>query len=245
MAYQYDSQFMSYTSLSSRRSAQIVTGLVTDWLNIQSVLDIGCARGVWLSAWREAGVDDVYGLDGAYVDQNSLVIPAASFLPSDLSRSIDLHKTFDLVQSLEVAEHIAQASANTFVDNMVRHSNGIILFSAAPPGQGGEHHVNEQPYDYWREKFAKHGYVACDCIRPRLANTRDVSFWYRYNTILYVNSSHLSKLPADIRDSVVAEGTRIRDRSPAWFKLRKTFVRILPPRVHAWLARLKANVMSE
>ena len=47
--------------------------------------------------------------------------------------------------------------ADTFVQNLVRHASGAILFSAAPPGQGGEFHVNEQPYEYWRGKFQRCG----------------------------------------------------------------------------------------
>jgi hypothetical protein len=34
----------------------------------------------------------------------------------------------------------------------------MVLFSAAPPGQGGEHHVNERTYEFWRGLFARHGY---------------------------------------------------------------------------------------
>ena len=54
----------------------------------------------------------------------------------------------------------ASASAAGFVDNLVRHGD-VILFSAAVPHQGGEHHVNEQPPEYWRELFARPGLRRC------------------------------------------------------------------------------------
>ena len=68
----------------------------------------------------------------------------------------------------------------------MKHAGRFILFSAAVPGQGGEHHVNEQPYDYWRKRFAEAGFTAYDFVRPRIAADNGISFWYRYNIILFV-----------------------------------------------------------
>ena len=70
-----------------------------------------------------------------------------------------------LVQSLEVAEHLPASAAEQFVDNLVAHS-AVVLFSAATLGQGGEHHVNERPYSYWRDLFSDRGYLMFDLIRP-------------------------------------------------------------------------------
>ena len=120
------------------------------------MVDFGCAEGVWLSAWRDAGVQDVLGLDGDYVDRRRLLIPQERFHAVDLSQPIDLGRRFDLAQSLEVAEHLPAAAARHFVATITRHSS-LALFSAAPPGQGGAHHVNEQPYGYWRDLFAEIG----------------------------------------------------------------------------------------
>ena len=33
-----------------------------------------------------------------------------------------------------------------------------VIFSAATPGQTGDHHVNEQPYHYWTQLFKGFGY---------------------------------------------------------------------------------------
>jgi hypothetical protein len=35
-----------------------------------------------------------------------------------------------------------------FVYCLARHARRFVLFSAAPPGQGGEFHVNERPFEY-------------------------------------------------------------------------------------------------
>jgi len=244
MSHQYNTDFMSYADRTSRYAAQTVAALLRGWFPIGSLLDVGCAKGTWLSVWRDTGTGDIHGVDGDYVGRDAIVIPADCFSARDLSQRFELSRSFDLVQSLEVAEHIQASSADIFVDNLVRHANGLILFSAAPPGQGGEFHVNEQPYGYWREKFARRDYIACDCIRPRLADDGQVSFWYRYNTLLYVHKGRLSTIPDEVRASVVPPDAPIRDVSPQWFKLRKAVVRLLPDVTKEWLARSKAKRFS-
>ena len=244
MQYSYDSRFMDYADRSSRYSAQTVSTLLRKVLTINSVLDVGCAKGTWLSAWHEAGVNEIMGVDGSYVATNELVIPPDRFAAADLAQPIDLQRTFDLVQSLEVAEHIRPEAADQFVENLVRHSAGIVLFSAAPPGQGGEFHVNEQPYEYWREKFRAHGFTAYDYIRPLIAGDKSVSFWYRYNTLLYVRTEPAAALFEQIRQTRVHDSFTIEDVSPLRFRARKMLIRKLPNALRQALARAKAHFMS-
>jgi len=243
MSHAYDSRFMNYADVSSRTSAQRIAGLLLHALPIRSVLDVGCAKGTWLDVWTELGVGEIQGVDGDYVDRANLVIPAARFRAANLAQALDLGRQFDLVQSLEVAEHIPGESASIFVENLVRHSSGIVLFSAAPPGQGGEFHVNEQPYDYWRALFKRHGFEAYDCIRPQIAGEVSVSFWYRYNIFLYVHETAIARLPAATTTTRVSDAQILTDISPALFKWRKQIVRLLPDGVRDSLARFKANFL--
>jgi hypothetical protein len=60
-----------------------------------------------------------------------------------------------------------------------------VLFSAAIPGQGGTHHVNEQWQDYWAALFKSHDYVPIDCVRKIVWENREVSWWYSQNCLLY------------------------------------------------------------
>ena len=55
---------------------------------------------------------------------------------------------------MEVAEHLPREKASVFIDTLTKHS-GIVLFSAAVPGQGGTYHVNEQWPKYWNELFSR------------------------------------------------------------------------------------------
>ena len=244
MGHIYDEHFMDYTGDSSRHSATVVAGLLRAPLDIGSVLDVGCATGTWLRAWSEAGVGDIQGVDGDYVDRSRLRIDGSCFRSADLSQTLSLGRRYDLVQSLEVAEHIAAAHADRFVRNLADHSNGLVLFSAAPPGQGGEYHVNEQPLDYWREKFGSHGYRAFDAVRPSIAGDASISFWYRYNVLLYVRDDRIGSLPATVMASRIADDRPVPDPTPTLFRARKALVRALPYALQQGLARLKARLMS-
>lgn len=243
-AYRYDGRFLDYAANTSAVSARKVIAVLRAVGRIDSVLDVGCARGTWLQEWSRAGASEILGVDGAYADNESLLIDRARFMAADLAAGFDLGRQFDLVQSLEVAEHLPASASAGFVACLVRHSRGLVLFSAAPPGQGGEHHVNEQPYDFWRGHFRARGYRAVDWIRPRIARDKEVSFWYRYNVLLYVSEGMATRLPADVRACMVPESRPIADISPPLFRMRKRIVRTLPRSAIMGLARIKAHFYS-
>ena len=88
--------------------------------------------------------------------------------------------------------------------------------------------MNEQPYEYWRVLFARHGYHIFDWLRPQIVRRADVKFWYRYNLFLSVAEERAPALPAAIRASEVPLGERVRDISPWTFKMRKELIRRVP-----------------
>jgi hypothetical protein len=100
-------------------------------------------------------------------------------------KPFSLSERFDLAISLEVAEHLPRRSASGFVRSLCQLAP-IVLFSAAVPGQGGEHHVNEQWPEYWRQAFANHHFVMFDPFRPLLWHDERVAFYYRQNLFLFI-----------------------------------------------------------
>ncbi len=182
------------------------------------------------------GVQETVGLDGDYVRRERLLIPGKFFIPQNLSEEFDLGRRFDLVQSLEVAEHLPRSSGPRFVDSLVRHGD-IIFFSAAPQGQGGDQHVNEQSYEYWRRHFERRDYVPIDLIRPNVIGDRSIEPWYRYNSFLYVSAEKLRHLPDAVQQCQTLGP--LKDISPLPYKLRKLFLRLLPVPIITKLARIK------
>lgn len=244
MTYRYDDRFLDYAANTSATSARKVIAALRAVGPIDSVLDVGCARGTWLREWSKAGASDILGVDGVYADNDSLLIDRARFVAADLTTRFHLGRRFDLVQSLEVAEHLPTVASATFIASLARHSRGLVLFSAAPPGQGGENHVNERPYDYWRGLFRACGYRAVDWIRPQIAPDKEVSYWYRYNLLLYVSERMVARLPDNVQACVVPHDQPIADISPPLFRMRKRIVRALPQPAIIALARIKAHFYS-
>jgi SAM-dependent methyltransferase len=185
----YAAAFYEHQRGGSRRSAEIVLPIVQELVRPASVVDLGCGVGTWLAGWRALGVEDVLGIDGAWVERSLLQIPPAAFQSRDLTRPIRLERGFDLAMSLEVAEHLDAGCAADLVASLVALAP-VVLFSAAIPGQGGTHHVNEQWPEYWRELFRRHGYEIVDCIRRRVW-TAPIDYCYAQNSFLYVRRDRL------------------------------------------------------
>lgn len=184
----YPPTFYQQLHSGVRQSAEVVVPVVMELLGPRSVVDVGCGLGTWLSAFADHGVKEILGLDGAYVDRESLEIPADCFLPFDLAKPLRLDRRFDLVVSLEVAEHLAPECAETFVDSLTRLAP-MILFSAAIPFQEGQHHVNEQWPEYWSRQFQRRGFATFDCFRSRIWGDDRVQWWYRQNLLLFVDEA--------------------------------------------------------
>ena len=242
--HEYSGDFYSYIDAGSRRSARVVSSLLLPEMKIASLLDIGAGHGAWAAEWLAAGVKKVVAVDGDYVKTEQLAVPKKNFKAHDLSLPLDLEQRFDLVQTLEVAEHLPAAKADLFVDNLAHHGD-VILFSAAVPHQGGEHHVNEQPPEYWRQKFAARGFAAFDFLRPRLARRKEVMPWYRFNSYIYANEAGAKRLSDAIRSTRVPDDQRLEIGGDLAWAVRRAAVRLIPTALVKPIAMAKARIEAQ
>ena len=180
----YDEGFFQHQADGSERSARLVLEHLFDLYRPESILDIGCGVGTWLQAAQSLGVKDILGVDGADAAHDVPRIDKSRILLMDLNQPISVGRRFDLVMSLEVAEHLPGSSARAFVDNLTRHGD-LVLFSAALPFQGGFGHVNENWLEYWAKLFEHAGFEPLDILRRTLWHNTDVEWWYRQNMILF------------------------------------------------------------
>merc|ERR1712194_321484 len=62
---------------------------------------------------------------------------------------------FELVLSLEVAEHIPPEFQEELISRLAAATKKYLVFSAARPGQGGTGHIDESMHkrDWWIERF--------------------------------------------------------------------------------------------
>jgi SAM-dependent methyltransferase len=185
----YSGEFFSGQAAGSARSAAVVVPRLLSLLQVRSVIDVGCGIGTWAAAFLANGIPDVLGVDGDYVDRSQLRIPKENFAARDLQKPIRLDKTFDLAVCLEVAEHLPESRASGLVDDLATLAPAV-LFSAALPGQGGTHHLNEQYLSYWADFFSKHNFEGIDPIRPWIAGNASVEWFYQQNIVMFVAPKH-------------------------------------------------------
>jgi len=168
--------------------------LVQKLVGAKRVVDVGCGNGSWLAAFAICGAEHILGLDGRWIEESALKIPPSNFSRADLFKSLNVQENFDLALSLEVAEHLPPTRAASFIADLTNLAP-VVLFSAAIPLQEGPNHLNEQWPSYWALLFADHNYVPVDALRLQLWNHPNVTWWYKQNTLIYVDRARLAGYP--------------------------------------------------
>lgn len=164
----------------------------------QSVLDVGCGTGTWTKAARDNGVKDIFGIDGNNLTSEALITDA-DFELVDLTQPWDLGRRFEMLFCLEVAEHLDESCAEPLIKSLVRHAENI-AFSAACPGQAGQHHVNCQWPEYWQNLFNAVGYACSDPVRPKIWADQRIAPWYRQNMFVATHDPDLAGHEPRIRN---------------------------------------------
>jgi hypothetical protein len=168
------------------------------WQIVQptSVADIGCGLGQWLKAASDLGASHILGVDGDYIRRDRLWIDESSFrncyLETQSCRvAVPAGCSFDLTISLEVAEHLSEGRAASFVDDLCSLGD-LVLFSAAIPGQAGFNHINTQWPTYWNALFRNHDFYCFDNLRPKVWDNNAVEWWYAQNVLVFARAGTTS-----------------------------------------------------
>lgn len=121
-----------------------------------AIIDVGCATGELVLELAKRGykANGIEGSDWGFKFMDSEV--SSRTFNYDIREKINLFG-YSLVISFEVAEHIEEKYADVYVDNLCAFGDRILI-TAAKPGQGGHHHVNCQPNQYWVDKFQDRGF---------------------------------------------------------------------------------------
>lgn len=158
----YSPDFMMW--IASIESFQALA--LADWLfahyRPHNVVDVGSGPGIYLTGFRAKGAY-VSGMD-AFEGGHLPLAGAPNYRRVDLRLPLPEMRRgqfTDLALCLEVAEHLKPEFADTLIDTLTSITKRIV-FSAATPGQGGLHHYNEQPMEYWLEKFDVRGFALAE-----------------------------------------------------------------------------------
>jgi SAM-dependent methyltransferase len=152
---------------------------LAELLRPDSVIDIGCGPGIYLTPFKPDA--RVLGVDGA--PEAGQALEPWEFVRADLREDWSLERAalqrdttrwykdnerltdqenmvpmqYDLSLCIETAEHLPPDRADYLVDLLAGCSD-TVFFSAAQPGQGGTLHLNEQPREWWLDKFRARGF---------------------------------------------------------------------------------------
>lgn len=118
---------------------------------VQSILDLGSGLGEASFYFHSKGMA-VIAVDGLSENINHAAYPTVRV---DLSQT-HVETRVDLVHCQEFVEHVSEK----FVDNIIKsfQSGKFLCMTHAFPGQGGHHHVNEQPPEYWIKLLSENGF---------------------------------------------------------------------------------------
>lgn len=185
----YEEAIEGPAAFSSKEMAR----LIARWNEPKSVLDVGCGTGALMEALTKLGCKTTgleYSENGLKFCRERGLDVTRFDLESD---SLEESQSFDVVVSMEVAEHLPEISADRYI-KLLTGSGDQVVFTAAPPGQGGKDHVNEQPADYWIEKFAKEGFEYLPnetaAWKEEWKESGQVKSWYYTNLLLLRRKAH-------------------------------------------------------
>lgn len=115
----------------------------------KSLVDVGCGSGGISLAFMKAGCKEISAFDyskaAVELSRSKGIVSAQEI---DLTKAEIIPAKGDLCICLEVAEHLPESYAKNLC-RLLSEVAPILVFTAAPPDQGGHLHLNEKPQSYW------------------------------------------------------------------------------------------------
>lgn len=226
----YESSFYRAVADRAEAAAELVVEIIRRYFSVRTLSDVGCGSGTWIRPFLNQGALHVeaFDLPAAWDSaKNSLRDdPRVRFTAVDFESGAPALEKSDLVLCLEVLEHLSSDSAMRVLDALTANSD-LIVFSAAQPGQGGTHHINERPLTYWLQRFEAAGFAAFDIFRPELIRRTDVPRYYSLNLFA------LARIGTTSHEALTAHISPLNPVNPPDFRtlaerVRFSFVRLLP-----------------
>lgn len=132
-------------------------------LNVQSLLDIGCGKGVFVNDMSELfKIPNVYGLDIASIRLGKHIQNDKITWIDSQAHDIPLSdNSVEYITSFDCLEHVLEEDVDTIVNEFYRVcTKGLILRityrQAYERSKNGEVlHMTVQPQEWWIEKFSR------------------------------------------------------------------------------------------
>lgn len=156
---------------------------VIERFGVQSVMDLGSGIGNAASFFFKKNLPTI-AVDGLPQNIQMALFPT---ICHDLTNG-PVRTKVDLVHCQEVVEHIEEKYLDNLLDSLA--CGRVIMMTHALPGQGGHHHVNEKPVEYWAEHVCSRGYnlLIEDSNRIRNLAAKDGAVYVNRSGLLFHRS---------------------------------------------------------
>jgi hypothetical protein len=150
-------------------------------------VDVGAGSGAFAAAAARRGIR-VHALERSRAGRAIASAQRVDAVPFDLASTQPAGHEAELAYCFEVAEHLTPALGDRLVTFLAGVAP-VVVFTAAPPGQGGCGHINEQPQAYWEDRFRAAGMEpwagATDDLRRAFAENRVHAPWFVQNIMVF------------------------------------------------------------
>lgn len=178
----------SFHLMAIANAPGVVRSFADTFEKISNLIDVGCGSGAIAAEFLRAG----YTIIGCEWSPHGRKLARKQGLPVvdfnlNYTPPAYVGGNFDLAYSFEVAEHLPPKLGDSLIAFLSSLSS-LVVFSAAHPGQGGTGHINEQPVEYWVQRFEERGFgldqKATDHLRGRF-KTYSTASWFSTNSCVF------------------------------------------------------------
>jgi len=149
-------------------------------LQAETVLDVGCGTGEAGRYFREKCGCQVIGIEGLEQNAAKCGFPC---IVHDFTDGPVILDGIDLVWCVEVLEHVSRHYEPYLMSTLTQAKHLVITH--ALPGQGGYHHVNYQPSEYWIERFRQFGFLLDFDLTEGSKKYAPNSFWSQSGKVFH------------------------------------------------------------
>lgn len=163
--------FLEFHRGAKRNAPHMADAVLKVFPGAKSLADVGCGTGGFAAEFMRRGLR-VAACEYNAKPRRWAAKQGVPVVPFDVSKPLELlpGAPFDVAMSLEVGEHIPAPLADAFVEFLIAQTGtGAVVLTCAQPGQTGTGHINEQPRQYWIDKFAARGWPL-DAARTETAS---------------------------------------------------------------------------
>ena len=159
--------------------------MVSDDAPVAAVVPVGSGVGVNAKWFLDHGLD-AHAVEGYPDYLRNAVLPENRMVAHDYTTGPYVPtRRFDLGWSSEFVEHVEEKFVPNFMATFRQCDH--VCITHATPGQGGYHHVNEQPSEYWVKVFADAGFTHLSEDTAWMRDTGPSTHYGRRTLTLFAN----------------------------------------------------------